>query len=79
MNKPDKSWVARQWGGFDTSYLKPLLTHSCPTLMDTLPNRFLSLARVFTSREQIMRHPMMQSVENNNDDTEEDTGAILPS
>ena len=31
-------------------YFKPLLTHSYPTLMDTLPNRCLSLGRVFTSR-----------------------------
>ena len=79
VNKPDKSWVAKKWGGFDTKYLKPLLTHSSPTLMDTLPNRFLSLARIFTSREQIMRHPMMRSFENNNDNTENDDGSVLPS
>ena len=45
VNKPDKSWVARQWGGFDTQYLKPLLTHSSPTLMDTLPNRSGRISR----------------------------------
>jgi len=63
MRKPEKSWLAKQWAGVDNRYFKPLLTHSYPTLMDTLPNRCLSLGRVFTSREQIMRHPMMRDPE----------------
>lgn len=60
VNRPEKSWMARQWAGLDTKIFKPLLTHSNPTLMDTLPNRCLPIGRLFTSREQLMRHPMMQ-------------------
>jgi len=59
--KPGKSWLAKQWAGADTRFFKPLLTHSQPTLMDTLPNRCLSLARVFTSGEQMKKHPRMMS------------------
>jgi len=59
--KPGKSWLAKQWAGLDTRFFKPLLTHSQPTLMDTLPNRCLSLARVFTSGEQMKKHPRMMS------------------
>ena len=61
--RPGKSWLARRWAGVDKGFFKPLLTHSYPTLMDTMPNRCLSLARVFTSREQILKHPMMRERE----------------
>ena len=42
---------------------KPLLTHASPTLLETLPNRCIGLARVFTSREQLEKHPMMVSIQ----------------
>jgi len=61
--KPEKSWLALQWAGIDRKFFKPLLTHSNPTLMDTLPNRCLPIGRVFTSREQLLQHPMMQDKE----------------
>ena len=41
-------------------YLKPLLTHSNPTLMETLPGCCLPVARFFTSAEQLSKHPAMQ-------------------
>merc|ERR1712106_94643 len=61
--RPEKSWLALQWAGIDNKLFKPLLTHSNPTLMDTLPNRCLPIGRIFTSREQLMKHPMMQDKE----------------
>lgn len=61
--RPEKSWLALQWAGIDNKFFKPLLTHSNPTLMDTLPNRCLPIGRIFTSREQLMKHPMMQDKE----------------
>ena len=56
----EKSWLARLWSGFDDKYLKPLLTHSNPTLMETLPGCCLPVARFFTSAEQLSKHPAMQ-------------------
>lgn len=51
----DKAWLARVWGGFDTKYMKPLLTHSKPTLIDTLPPCCLPVARVLTTSEQLQQ------------------------
>ncbi len=56
-----KSIAAKAWSGFDTKYMKPLLTHSNPTLMETLPSFCLPMARVLTSTEQLSRHPAMMS------------------
>ena len=39
--------------------MKPLLTHSNPTLMETMPSCCLGLSRVLTSAEQLSRHPAM--------------------
>lgn len=61
QSKPEKSWLAQQWAGVDTRLFKPLLTHANPTLMETLPNRCLPLGRVFTSKEQLEKHPLMQA------------------
>jgi len=63
QQRPEKSWLALQWAGIDNKLFKPLLTHTNPTLMDTLPNRCLPIGRIFTSREQLMKHPMMQDKE----------------
>ena len=54
-----RSIAAKAWSGFDTKYMKPLLTHSNPTLMETLPSWCNSMARVLTSTEQLSRHPAM--------------------
>ena len=59
--KPTKSWLAKLWSGFDTKYMKPFLTHSNPTLMETLPSCCLPLGRWLTSDEQLARHPAMMS------------------
>ncbi|TRY74763.1 hypothetical protein TCAL_00731 [Tigriopus californicus] len=59
-SRPKKSILAKVWGGFDSKFMKPLLTHSNPTLMETLPMCCLPLARLLTSVEQLSRHPAMQ-------------------
>ena len=56
---PEKSWLARLWNGVDDKFMKPLLTHSNPTLMETMPGCCLGLSRILTSSEQLSRHPAM--------------------
>nr|XP_022914979.1 sodium/hydrogen exchanger 7 isoform X2 [Onthophagus taurus] len=54
MPKPnEKGLLARVWGSFDTNYMKPLLTHSKPTLLETLPVCCNPLARLLTTMEQM--------------------------
>ena len=60
----DKSMAAQAWSGFDTKYMKPFLTHSNPTLMETLPDCCSKLARILTSTQQLSRHPAMVNVDN---------------
>lgn len=38
---------------FVSSYMKPLLTHSRPTLLETLPNFCNPIARLLTTTEQL--------------------------
>lgn len=57
--RPSKSWLAKLWSGFDSKYMKPFLTHSNPTLMETLPNCCMPIGRWLTSSEQLARHPAM--------------------
>ncbi|XP_052868395.1 sodium/hydrogen exchanger 7 isoform X4 [Anopheles cruzii] len=49
----EKAVLARLWGNFDTRYMKPLLTHSRPTLLETLPVCLSPLARLLTTTEQL--------------------------
>lgn len=49
----EKAFLARVWGSFDTHYMKPLLTHSRPTLLETLPVCCNPLARLLTTTEQM--------------------------
>ncbi|CAG0900799.1 unnamed protein product [Darwinula stevensoni] len=49
----EKSFMAQLWGNFDVNYMKPFLTHSRPTLLDTVPVCCLPLARVLTSTRQL--------------------------
>lgn len=55
----DKSVAAKAWSNFDANYMKPLLTHANPTLMETMPDCCGSVARALTSHEQLSRHPAM--------------------
>lgn len=47
--------LVRRWRNLDNNFIKPLLTNSQPTLLDTMPSSLQPLARLFTSDEQLMR------------------------
>ena len=65
----DKSIAAKAWSGFDAKYMKPLLTHSNPTLMETLPNCCgTKLGRILTSNEQLSKHPRMITTHSSTDE-----------
>ena len=49
----EKAVLARIWGNFDSRYMKPFLTHSRPTLLDTLPVFMSPIARLLTTTEQL--------------------------
>lgn len=49
----EKAVLARVWGNLDSKYMKPLLTHSRPTLLDTLPVCCNPIARLLTTTEQM--------------------------
>ncbi|XP_053207171.1 sodium/hydrogen exchanger 9-like isoform X1 [Panonychus citri] len=49
----EKAWLVRKWYNFDVRYMKPLLTHSRPTLMDTLPGCCLPISRLLTTTQQL--------------------------
>ena len=47
------SWISRSWNSFDNRFMRPLLTSTKPTLVETLPDCFSPCARIFTSHEQM--------------------------
>ncbi|XP_046993768.1 sodium/hydrogen exchanger 7 isoform X4 [Schistocerca americana] len=57
----EKAWLARIWGNFDVRYMKPLLTHARPTLLETLPVCCNPLARVLTTTEQMTQENRSRS------------------
>ncbi|XP_016987510.1 sodium/hydrogen exchanger 6 isoform X5 [Drosophila rhopaloa] len=52
-NSHEKAILARIWGNFDTKYMKPMLTHSRPTLLETLPVCCNPIARLLTTTQQL--------------------------
>ncbi|XP_050398402.1 sodium/hydrogen exchanger 7 isoform X4 [Patella vulgata] len=70
--KYEKAWLVLKWYNFDTRYMKPLLTNSRPTLMETLPQCCLPLAKLLTTEEQ-----MSQGTTKEREDSESDTDMIL--
>lgn len=49
----EKAWLVRKWFNFDVRFMKPLLTNSRPTLIETLPECCLPFARILTTTEQL--------------------------
>lgn len=52
-SKFEKAWLLRIWSQFDVRYMKPFLTNSRPTLLDTTPLCCAPLARLLTTTEQL--------------------------
>lgn len=51
----ENATLVRRWRNLDNNFIKPLLTNSQPTLMETMPPSLRKLARWFTSDEQMLR------------------------
>ncbi|XP_033003395.1 sodium/hydrogen exchanger 7 isoform X1 [Lacerta agilis] len=57
--KQESVWIFRLWYSFDHNYLKPILTHSGPPLVTTLPSwcgliaRCLTTPQVYENQEQL--------------------------
>ncbi|ESO98871.1 hypothetical protein LOTGIDRAFT_81744, partial [Lottia gigantea] len=49
--KYEKAWLVLKWYNFDMRYMKPFLTNSRPTLIETLPKCCLPLAKFLTTEE----------------------------
>ncbi|XP_063700085.1 sodium/hydrogen exchanger 7 isoform X3 [Culicoides brevitarsis] len=56
----EKAVLARVWGSFDSKYMKPFLTHSRPTLLDTLPVFLTPIGRLLTTTEQLNQDPSVR-------------------
>lgn len=52
--------LVRRWKKLDNNFIKPILTNSQPTLMDTLPACLGRFARLLTSEDQLMQRQMRQ-------------------
>lgn len=50
--------LVRRWRSLDNNFIKPILTNSQPTLLDTLPTWLSGFASLLTSEEQMMQRQM---------------------
>eukprot|EP00095_Tigriopus_kingsejongensis_P007072 maker-scaffold912_size81766-snap-gene-0.17 protein:Tk07072 transcript:maker-scaffold912_size81766-snap-gene-0.17-mRNA-1 annotation:"sodium hydrogen exchanger 7 isoform x2" len=76
---PNRSYMARRWKGLDHCYFKPMLTHSQPSLMETLPKNLGAVARWFTSQAQMTAHSTVgtQAMEHGPDLSEADDPPLI--
>ncbi|XP_023244927.1 sodium/hydrogen exchanger 7 isoform X2 [Copidosoma floridanum] len=63
----EKALLASMWGKFDNHYMKPLLTHSRPTLLETLPVCCTPLARLLTTTQQMTQDDLGPKVDSDCD------------
>ncbi|KAF7991718.1 hypothetical protein HCN44_010519 [Aphidius gifuensis] len=63
----EKAFLARIWGDFDGKYMKPLLTHSRPTLLETLPVCCTPLARILTTTQQLSQEDITRRPDSDSD------------
>lgn len=77
-NVYEKAWLVRKWYNFDTNFMKPLLTHARPSLMETMPRCCLPVARLLTSAQQMEALVGGQAGGNNNDGSS-GSGGLGPS
>ncbi|XP_022252192.1 sodium/hydrogen exchanger 9-like isoform X2 [Limulus polyphemus] len=68
----EKAWLVRKWHNFDVMFMKPLLTHSQPTLMETLPGCCLPFSKLLTTEKQLSQEGIMH----NDDDSDSDLEII---
>ncbi|XP_003379610.1 putative dual specificity phosphatase, catalytic domain protein [Trichinella spiralis] len=59
-NRWDKSLLPQKWYDFDNKFLKPLLTHAKPSLVETMPQWCLPIAKLFTTD---LQHQQMHCIE----------------
>lgn len=63
------SWLSGTWNSFDNMFMRPLLTSTKPTLVETMPDCFTPVSRLFTSHEQMELNSSRTT--SPNDDVEE--------
>lgn len=66
-NKNEKALLARVWGNFDQRYMKPLLTNSRPTLLETLPTCCTPIARFLTTTDQLNQSGPARKLDSDSD------------
>ena len=75
----EKAWLVRKWFNFDVRFMKPLLTNSRPTLIETLPECCLPIARILTTTEQLNEDSGGGRHRLDNQDYDSDDGLIWDS
>ena len=68
--KCSPSLIARFWNRFDDKFMRPLLTASKPTLIETMPDFCGPCARLFTSYDQ-MDATSPHNISSNSDEVED--------
>lgn len=68
----EKAWLVRIWKNFDSKFMKPLLTNSRPTLMETMPQFCLPVSSLLTTTEQLDDNHFKRMNNNTEYDSDDD-------